>query len=93
MSIDTSSSNDFKDILSSYRHQVLVNGTLVIHDVEKSDSGLYMCQVSNGIGAGLSKVVRIKVLSKLYIYSKSWTTCINLCVEKKLDIEVHVLWT
>ena len=64
--------------------------TLVIHDVDKSDSGLYMCQVSNGIGAGLSKVVRIRVLSK-YIYMplyvvlpKSWTTHINLFVGETL---------
>ncbi len=41
----TSLPSDFRDILSSYRHQVFANGTLFIQEVDKSDSGHYMCKV------------------------------------------------
>lgn len=37
--------SDFRDILSSYRHQVYGNGTLFIQEVDKSDAGSYMCKV------------------------------------------------
>ena len=37
--------SDFRDILSSYRHQVFGNGTLFIQEVDKSDAGFYMCKV------------------------------------------------
>ncbi len=37
--------SEFRDILSSYRHQVYANGTFVLQEVDKSDSGFYMCQV------------------------------------------------
>lgn len=57
--------SEFKDILSSYRYQIYGNGTFVIQEVDKSDAGLFMCQITNGIGAGLSKVIQIKVQSKL----------------------------
>lgn len=56
--------SDFKDILSSYRHQIYSNGSLIIQEVDKTDMGYYMCQVSNGIAAGLSKVVLLTVHSK-----------------------------
>lgn len=55
---------EFKDIVSSYRNQVYSNGTLMIRSAERDDTGYYMCQVNNGIGAGLSKVISIKVNSK-----------------------------
>ncbi|XP_054160537.1 cell adhesion molecule Dscam2-like [Oppia nitens] len=53
--------SDFRDILSSYRHQVYANGTLFIQEVDKSDAGFYMCKISNGIGADLSKVIQLYV--------------------------------
>ena len=39
--------SDFRDILSSYRHQVYGNGTLFIQEADKSDAGFYMCKVYN----------------------------------------------
>ncbi|GFS55341.1 down syndrome cell adhesion molecule [Trichonephila inaurata madagascariensis] len=38
------------------------NGTLVLSDVEESDAGSYLCQASNGIAAGLSKIITLQVL-------------------------------
>lgn len=40
------------------------NGTLVLSDVEENDSGAYLCQASNGIGAGLSKIITLHVLGE-----------------------------
>jgi hypothetical protein len=39
----------------------LQNGSLVIRSARKVHQGFYLCDVSNGIGAGLSKVIRLLV--------------------------------
>ena len=52
---------EFRDILSGYRHQVYGNGSLIIQEVDKSDESYFMCQISNGVGAGLSRVMFLKV--------------------------------
>ncbi|GIY04128.1 down syndrome cell adhesion molecule-like protein Dscam2 [Caerostris extrusa] len=59
------SPRDYKSIVSSPHLQVFENGSLAITDATESDAGYYLCQASNGIGQGLSKVVRLKVYSKL----------------------------
>lgn len=46
---------------SSDRLRLHTNGTLVVRDAQKSDSGLYTCDVSNGIGSGLKKAVAVNV--------------------------------
>lgn len=46
---------------SSDRHKLLSNGTLLMRDVQKSDSGMYTCNVNNGIGPGLKKAVAVTV--------------------------------
>ncbi|GFQ96052.1 down syndrome cell adhesion molecule-like protein Dscam2 [Trichonephila clavata] len=58
------SPRDYKAIVSSPHLQVFENGSLSITDATESDAGYYLCQASNGIGQGLSKVVRLKVYSK-----------------------------
>ncbi|CAL1295071.1 unnamed protein product, partial [Larinioides sclopetarius] len=57
-----STAGDFTYVHSSPRAHRYNNGTLVLSDVEESDSGSYLCQASNGIGAGLSKIITLKVL-------------------------------
>lgn len=47
--------------MSSPHLQVFENGSLNILDARDSDLGHYMCQASNGVGAGLSKVIRIVI--------------------------------
>lgn len=37
------------------------NGTLVIHNVTREHEGNFLCQAANGIGAGLSKLIRLTV--------------------------------
>ncbi|KAM7293264.1 Down syndrome cell adhesion molecule-like protein Dscam2 [Ixodes scapularis] len=52
---------NFERLTTSYRVQMLSNGSLVVQDAEISDSGFYLCEAHNGIGAGLSRVVSLSV--------------------------------
>ncbi|XP_075543789.1 cell adhesion molecule Dscam1-like [Dermacentor variabilis] len=51
----------FKSIISNYHMQMFENGSLIINDVEPKDAGQYLCEATNGIGVGLSTVVRLSV--------------------------------
>ncbi|XP_022252996.1 Down syndrome cell adhesion molecule-like protein Dscam2 isoform X3 [Limulus polyphemus] len=53
--------NDFREVYPNYRTQVFSNGTLMIQDLEDSDNGHYLCQASNGIGSGLTKLIVVTV--------------------------------
>ncbi|GBN27907.1 Down syndrome cell adhesion molecule [Araneus ventricosus] len=57
-----STAGDFTYVNSSPRAHRYNNGTLVLSDVEEKDSGSYLCQASNGVGTGLSKIITLKVL-------------------------------
>ncbi|KFM81636.1 Down syndrome cell adhesion molecule-like protein Dscam2, partial [Stegodyphus mimosarum] len=57
-----STAGDFTYVHSSPRAHRYNNGTLVLSDVEENDAGSYLCQASNGIGAGLSKIITLQVL-------------------------------
>lgn len=54
----------FKTIVSSSHVHILVNGSLNFPSVEMSDEGYYLCEANNGVGEGLSTVVRLTVHSK-----------------------------
>ncbi|CAL1281786.1 unnamed protein product [Larinioides sclopetarius] len=57
-----SSTGDFTYVHSNPRAHRFNNGTLVLSDVEESDEGSYLCQATNGIAAGLSKIIGLQVL-------------------------------
>ncbi|XP_054712913.1 cell adhesion molecule DSCAM-like [Uloborus diversus] len=57
-----SSTGDFTYVHSNPRAHRYSNGTLVISDVEENDGGSYLCQASNGITSGLSKIIWLHVL-------------------------------
>lgn len=50
-----------RSIVSSPHLQVYENGSLNILDARDSDQGYYMCQASNGVGPGLSKVIKVTI--------------------------------
>jgi hypothetical protein len=68
LSVTDISSAVYNHIRSSFRTQVLENGSLLMQDVQKSDSGLFLCRASNGIGTDLSKVIRLTVHGKDIIF-------------------------
>lgn len=47
------------DIISTY-----LNGTLIISRVGREHEGSFLCQASNGIGAGLSTLIKLTVHGK-----------------------------
>lgn len=40
------------------------NGTLIISRVIEDHEGMYTCQASNGVGPGISKLIRLTVNGK-----------------------------
>lgn len=59
--VDKSPSSEFKPVISNPHVRVFQNGSLAVNNVQKSDAASYLCQVSNSIGSGLSKVVKLTV--------------------------------
>nr|XP_042908701.1 Down syndrome cell adhesion molecule-like protein Dscam2 [Parasteatoda tepidariorum] len=60
----------FKTIVSSSHVHILVNGSLNFQSVDTADSGYYLCEANNGVGSGLSTVVRLSVHSAPQFVSK-----------------------
>ncbi|KAH7639492.1 hypothetical protein HUG17_3525 [Dermatophagoides farinae] len=89
--------NEPIDSLSA-KIQVYPNGTLWIQEVDKSDAGFYMCEVSNGIGAGLSKVIQLVVQSPPYFATKFLSKSVSKGETALLECEVqgdpvlHIHW-
>ncbi|EEC05442.1 cell adhesion molecule, putative, partial [Ixodes scapularis] len=52
---------DFSVIISNANVQILENGSLSIREADRKDGGQYMCQAINGVGPGISTVVRLDV--------------------------------
>ncbi|XP_069192476.1 cell adhesion molecule Dscam2 isoform X3 [Procambarus clarkii] len=51
----------YRDLLGSSGTQQLTNGSLLLTQVTKDAEGRYLCEATNGIGAGLSKVIQVTV--------------------------------
>ncbi|KAG8198707.1 hypothetical protein JTE90_023478 [Oedothorax gibbosus] len=62
--------DQFKTIVSSSHIHILVNGSLNFRSVEPSDAGYYLCEANNGVGSGLSAVVRLTVHSAPHFLTK-----------------------
>ena len=56
--------SEFKPVVSSPYIRVFENGSLAIQRAQKSDAAFYLCQASNDIGPGLSKVLKLTVHGK-----------------------------
>ena len=53
--------DDYKDLdAQNDRHLKVVDGALIIKNIQKSHEGFYLCKASNGIG-GISAVARLAV--------------------------------
>ncbi|RWS27846.1 Down syndrome cell adhesion molecule-like protein Dscam2, partial [Leptotrombidium deliense] len=93
------SPRNFKPIVSSPHLQVYENGSLTIHDARDTDAGYYLCQATNGIGSGLSKVVKITVHVAAHFKSKfiaemvSKGQDVSLKCEATGDVPITITWT
>lgn len=55
---------EYKDFMFEGSSRVLENGSLVFERVAKDSEGHYLCEARNDIGAGLSKLIFLKVNGK-----------------------------
>ena len=60
-----SGTGEFIDVLGDASVSLWPNGTLSVSRAERRHEGRYICQASNSVGAGLSKVVNLYVHGKL----------------------------
>ncbi|XP_071035293.1 cell adhesion molecule Dscam1-like [Parasteatoda tepidariorum] len=79
--------SEFRPISSSSRLHVFENGSLVIHSVEEGDDGHYLCQATNGIGQGLSKVIHLSVHVAAHFKSKFRAESVRKGEDAKLICE------
>ncbi|XP_075544678.1 cell adhesion molecule Dscam1-like [Dermacentor variabilis] len=79
----------YRALVSSSRVHVLVNGSLSVRSLETGDAGLYLCEASNGVGAELSKVVRLTVRSSPRLSPKESTTTAKRASAVHLQCEPH----
>ncbi|KAG0417618.1 hypothetical protein HPB47_005468 [Ixodes persulcatus] len=77
----------YRAMVSSSRVHILVNGSLSVRSIETRDAGLYLCEASNGVGAELSKVVRITVRSSPRLASRESTSTAKRGSTVHLDCE------
>ncbi|KAK8770929.1 hypothetical protein V5799_025829 [Amblyomma americanum] len=91
-------SGPYRALVSSSRVHVLVNGSLSVRSVEAADAGLYLCEASNGVGAELSKVVRLTVRSSPHLFPKESTnsakrgSTVHLQCEPEGDTPIRFWW-
>lgn len=83
---------------SSSKYRVFGNGTVALRDVTKSDSGMYTCEVSNGIGVSLRKVIAVTVYHvprakalRQYVTALTGTTANLTCIATG-DHPLEVIW-
>lgn len=76
VSASGSPAEEFSPLLPGPRLFLASNGSVVIHAADPSHQGQYMCQVSNGIGSGLSKSIFLRVNGE-----NSYSSC-NFQVEE-----------
>ncbi|GFS81552.1 down syndrome cell adhesion molecule-like protein 1 homolog, partial [Nephila pilipes] len=89
----------YKPISSSSHLHVFENGSLTILDVGEHDAGYYLCQASNGIGSGLSKVISLTVHVAAHFTNKFHAEIVKKGQDAKLSCQAYgerpltILWT
>ncbi|XP_049268838.1 Down syndrome cell adhesion molecule-like protein Dscam2 [Rhipicephalus sanguineus] len=79
----------FATITSSARVRVLENGTLAIDDVDRSDAGRYLCQSLNGVGPGVSTVVKLDVHVAAHFVEKFKAVTVRRGDSASLECRAH----
>ncbi|CAG2102033.1 unnamed protein product [Medioppia subpectinata] len=79
--------NEFKSITSNSHLRPYENGSLAVHNAQRADSGYYMCAATNGIGAGLSKVIKLTVNVAAHFESKFRAETVRKGLEARIRCE------
>uniref|UniRef100_A0A4W3INH9 DS cell adhesion molecule n=1 Tax=Callorhinchus milii TaxID=7868 RepID=A0A4W3INH9_CALMI len=79
----------FQSITLNGRVRLLVNGSLLIKHVLEEDSGYYLCQVSNDVGADVSKSMYLTVKIPAMITSYPNTTLATQGQRKEVSCTAH----
>ncbi|XP_015789765.1 Down syndrome cell adhesion molecule-like protein Dscam2 isoform X2 [Tetranychus urticae] len=79
----------FTTIASGSHFEVYANGSLLIKTVEPDDGGLYLCQASNSIGPGLSKVVTLTVHTHPQFVTKFRSETVRLSDDIELSCDAR----
>ena len=82
-----STPNDYRDIRSN-NYVRIEDGTLSIGNIQKSHEGYYLCEASNGIGAGLSAVIFVSVQGTKLFQTAQVTKCIFFKLEAPPQFEI-----
>lgn len=61
-------SNFFHAVISNPHMQILENGSLIIKEVNRNDNRRYMCSAFNGVGTGISTIIRLSVHCMLIMF-------------------------
>ncbi|XP_064480170.1 cell adhesion molecule Dscam1-like isoform X2 [Ornithodoros turicata] len=91
-------SESFTTIRSNAKLQVLENGSLVVQHVEASDSGVYLCQATNGVGPELTHEARLTVSVPASFVSSSMSVTarrgekVHLRCEAIGDVPLTIAW-
>ncbi|RWS15708.1 Down syndrome cell adhesion molecule-like protein, partial [Dinothrombium tinctorium] len=51
----------YQPVISNSHIHALENGSLIIKEISKNDEGYYLCQATNGVSSGISKVIKVTV--------------------------------
>ncbi|XP_071040308.1 cell adhesion molecule Dscam1 isoform X2 [Parasteatoda tepidariorum] len=78
----------FKTIVSNSHVHTLVNGSLNFQSLDTLDAGHYLCEASNGVGSGLTAVVRLSVHSTPRFHSKYMMMTIRRGEKAVMECEV-----
>ncbi|XP_014244430.1 Down syndrome cell adhesion molecule-like protein Dscam2 isoform X8 [Cimex lectularius] len=92
------SPGDYKDLKPNNPDVKVDDGTLYIHNIQKTNEGYYLCEAVNGIGSGLSAVIMISVQAppQFETKMKNQTARIDestvLQCEAKGEKPIGILW-
>lgn len=56
--------------------RVFENGSLIIYNTQRTDAGYYLCQASNEVGAGLSRVIKLTVHGEYVWLAYLWSSLV-----------------
>ncbi|GBM75398.1 Hemicentin-1 [Araneus ventricosus] len=77
---------EFLSLSNSILSSISSNGSLYIASINKEDEGMYKCNVSNGIGSFLTKVVVVRVIDGNFIKIQPFSFPSDSAIGKRVSV-------